>query len=252
MEIFEYFHKSRMLYGMCNFVDLKTPMIKLESCFMSGLKNILGLPLNTSNARVKLALGMPDLTLYLKLRLIKNMEKYVRVFGEECTMYAGVVKSELESKLTPEEHVEYNMRANGLNNGVIVGPNLKARLKNEMYTWFVSRDHLMLRYMCNRGFFRYDILPRCQHCGGENSREHATDECEWYRSTREEFFEKINARVEVGGMKMSEIIMKYYFDPGEIDEKTRKSVNRYLKEFVYELYTKQDKKIEFKEAILNN
>ncbi len=110
----------------------------------------------------------------------------------------------------------------------------------------------MLRYMCNRGFFRYDIMHRCQHCGGENSIENATDDCEWYRSTREKYLEKISNTVGVNRLKMSEIIMEYYFDPGETDKKTRMSVNRYLKEFVYDMYTNQDNKINFNDAVLNN
>jgi hypothetical protein len=85
--VFYYFHKSRLLYGMCNYVDLQTPMLKLESSFLTGLKNILGLPINTSNDRLKLAMGIPDLKLYLKLRVMKNLEKYDRIFGEKCTLY---------------------------------------------------------------------------------------------------------------------------------------------------------------------
>jgi hypothetical protein len=31
-------------------------------------------------------MGIPDLRLYLKLRVMKNLEKYDRIFGEKCTI----------------------------------------------------------------------------------------------------------------------------------------------------------------------
>jgi hypothetical protein len=100
----------------------------------------------------------------------------------------------------------------------------------------------MLRYMCNRGFFRNDILSACQHCGETNSREHATDECEWYSSLREDIMDMIRKVTDVKGMRMSELLMKFYSDPGETEKKARKKINRYLKEFVYQLYTIQEKR----------
>jgi hypothetical protein len=127
----------------------------------------------------------------------------------------------------------------GIDNEVIVGPGLRDRLKEEVYTWYVDRDHYLLRYMCNRGFFRNDINPICKHCELVNSRDHATDECDWYRVEREKTIEKIARLADVGGMSLSEMINKFYFDPGEIDKKNRKSIIRYIKEFVFDLFTKQ-------------
>ena len=241
MSLFDYFHKSRMLYGMCNFIDLITPMSKLESKFLTGLKNILGLPISTKNDRLKLALGMPDLSIYLKLRTFKNLDKYNKTFGEKCTIYDESLKDVMGIGLSNEQITDMNLREMGLDNHVIVGPDLRNRLKDEMYTWYVSKDHLMLRYMCNRGFFRFDINKNCQHCSGVNSREHAADDCEWYWELREQTMDKIRKIEDFGNLKMSEVINKFYFDPGGVEKKNRESINRHLKNFVYNLYTKQEK-----------
>jgi hypothetical protein len=135
-----------------------------------------------------------------------------------------------------------NLKEIGIDNGVIIGPGLRERLKEEMFTWYVSIDHYMLRYMRNRGFFRNDILSACQHCGETNSREHAADECEWYSSLREDTMDKIRKVTDVKGMTMPELLMKFYFDHGEIEKKARMKINRYLKEFVYQLYGTQEKR----------
>jgi hypothetical protein len=37
MQAYNYCHKSRLLYGMSCFVNLQTPMEKIESAFITGL-----------------------------------------------------------------------------------------------------------------------------------------------------------------------------------------------------------------------
>jgi hypothetical protein len=77
MQIFGYFHKSRLLYGLPAFVDQKSWINRVDKIMVKNIKLLLRLPKRTDNIRLKIALGIPDLCVYLisrLLRLKKNMK----------------------------------------------------------------------------------------------------------------------------------------------------------------------------------
>jgi hypothetical protein len=48
-------------------------------------------------------MGIPDLKLYLKLRIMKNLEKYDRILGEKCTLYDKSLQDIISTGLSEEE-----------------------------------------------------------------------------------------------------------------------------------------------------
>jgi len=74
--IFDYFHKSRLLYGLSTFIDQKSKINRIDRIMTSNIKKLLKLPKRTNNERLKIILGLPDLDTYLIKRLIKLKIKY--------------------------------------------------------------------------------------------------------------------------------------------------------------------------------
>lgn len=71
MLLFEYYHKSRFLYGLLAFIDQKSKINKIDNKILSNIKKLLILPIRTNNKKLKISLGLPDLNLFLTKRLIK-------------------------------------------------------------------------------------------------------------------------------------------------------------------------------------
>ena len=71
MQIFGYFHKSRLLYGLPAFVDQKRWINRVDKIMIKNIKRLLRLPVKTNNERLKIALGIPDLHVYLISRLLR-------------------------------------------------------------------------------------------------------------------------------------------------------------------------------------
>jgi hypothetical protein len=231
LQIFDYYHKSRLLYGMSCFVDKKTPMIKLGSAFFGGLKGILRLHKRCETDRLQLTLGLPELSTYLLNRTVRNLDKYRRIFGERCTLYDKV----LEGKCL---NADASVIKTGENLGIRIGVGFRQHLKEEVYQWYVSSDHFLVRYFCNSGFFSESFMENCQHCGDPNSREHAVDECVWYEDQRSKLM-KVIGEVD---RKPSELIEKRYFRPDTgCEKKIKVKKLNAIKKYIRSLYTDQQK-----------
>ena len=50
---------------------------------LTNIKKLLNLPIRTNNSKLKLALRLPDLNIYLVCRLLKLKEKYEYIFEEK-------------------------------------------------------------------------------------------------------------------------------------------------------------------------
>ena len=81
MQIFGYFHKSRLLYGLLAFVAQKSWINRVENIMVKNIKLLLRLPKRTNNIRLKTTLGIPDLYTYLISRLLRLKIKYENVFN---------------------------------------------------------------------------------------------------------------------------------------------------------------------------
>ena len=67
MQIFGYFHRSRLLYGLPAFVDQKSWINRVDKIMVKNIKLLLRLPKRTKSERPKIALGI-----FIKTIKIKN------------------------------------------------------------------------------------------------------------------------------------------------------------------------------------
>ena len=81
MLIFGYFHKSRLLYGLPAFIDQKSKIKRTDKIMCSNIKKLLNITTRTNSIRLKIALGLPDLNIYLVQRLLKliNLKMYLMI-----------------------------------------------------------------------------------------------------------------------------------------------------------------------------
>ena len=92
MQIFGYFHRSRLLYGLPAFVDQKNWINRVDKIMIKNIKKLLKLPKSTNSERMTLALGIPDLCTYLISRLLKLKIKYENIFHEKLNIYDKVIE----------------------------------------------------------------------------------------------------------------------------------------------------------------
>ena len=92
MQIFGYFHRSRLLYGLAVFVDQKSRINRVDKIMTKNIKKLLKLPIKTNSERMKFALGISDLCTYLISRLLKLKIKYENVFHEKINIYHKVIE----------------------------------------------------------------------------------------------------------------------------------------------------------------
>ena len=75
MLLFNYFHKSRLYYGLPAFIDQTSAINRVYRSILYNIKILLKLPLRTNNNKLRTALGIPDIKIYLYKRLQKlNMK----------------------------------------------------------------------------------------------------------------------------------------------------------------------------------
>ena len=112
--IFGYFHKSRLLYGLPAFIDQKSKIKRIDNIMSTNIKKLLKLPIRTNTERLKIALGLPDLNIYLIQRLIKLKIKYENTFNEKLTMYDKTIKDILNINDISQVRINYNYLYNNL------------------------------------------------------------------------------------------------------------------------------------------
>ena len=67
------------------------------------------------------------------------------------------------------------------------------RLNKRIFSWYLGRDFLLLRYICHWEVFREDIIEKCVFCKTEdNGIEHVTNNCIKFKKVREELIDKLN------------------------------------------------------------
>ena len=85
--LIDYFIKSRLMYGMCLFMETKRNLDRLNKTVMRHIVHMLGLPNNTSHDRLRIILGEPDIETKLAIRLLKIYHKYKKHFSESPEEY---------------------------------------------------------------------------------------------------------------------------------------------------------------------
>ena len=124
----------------------------------TNIKKLLKLPLRTNTERLKIALGLPDLNIYLVQRLIRLKIKYENVFDEKLTMYDESIKeilniNDISQVRTSYNYLYNNLRDIGTKEELNINQGFISRLKHRIYSWYVNSDFKLLKFMCPNGIF---------------------------------------------------------------------------------------------------
>lgn len=131
--------------------------------------------------------------------------------------------------------------------GIInVSSNLRDKINNEVYTWYLSRDRYLLKLLCNRGKFRKKIFFFCPLCLiKENSREYAVNECCMLENERVELRREIEEIWKDSKEYTTwDIITKLYFGEKEktiLELKDKRKAIKKIKWFCGNLFEKYRK-----------
>ena len=120
-----------------------------------------------------------------------------------------------------------------------VSNDLRKKLNEEVYTWYISGDRWLLKLLCNRGKFREDVIKMCPLCNKkENSREHAINECESTYNLRRDLISKVRKEMKVKkGTSVWDLILEFYYaDNRVIDLGKRRKILKLIKQFARGLF----------------
>ena len=248
MLIFGYFHKSRLLYGLPAFIDQKSKIERIDRIMISNIKKLLKLPNRTNSERLKIALGLPDLNVYLVQRLIKLKIKYENIFENKLTLYDENIKKILNindiSMVRPTYNYIYNnLKIIGEKEGLDINQGFINRLKHRIYSWYVDSDFLLLKFMCHRGSFREDINKKCILCkNANNGIKHVINECECLKEERKELLYKLQRINATWGNDLLKEIEYHYYSKRYTDIKVLSKYDNkgisLIKKFIRNMYIK--------------
>ena len=154
-------------YDLPTFIDQTSSINRVYRSILYNIKVLLKLPIRTNNNKLRTALGIPDIKIYLYLRLQKLKTKYEMNFKGKLTFY---------DKIEVSNSIIDNLNEIGEN--IVININFIKRLNDRIYNWYVDGDHLLLRFILGRGTFRNDINDKCILCkNSDNSQEHVVNEC---------------------------------------------------------------------------
>jgi len=82
-----YYQRSRVIYGMSCFLDMKRIIYSVETGNLKYTKSILGLNNQVNSERLRIIMNRPLDRQSLWVLMRKNMRKYKNYFGEEPWIY---------------------------------------------------------------------------------------------------------------------------------------------------------------------
>ena len=192
-----------------------------------NIKILLKLPLRTNNNKLRTALGIPDIRIYLYKRLQKLKIKYEMNFNEKLTFYDNIKVS---------DNIIDNLNEIGQN--LAINNNFIKRLNHRIYNWYVDGDHLLLRFILGRGAFRNDINDKCILCKNcDNSQEHVINECGKTEKLRTKLIKELNDLDNATKNKtLLDSIFYWYYSKDLKDKKGDNKGIRLIKKFVFKIY----------------
>jgi hypothetical protein len=204
--------------------------------------------MRTNTERLKIALGLPNLNIYLIQRLIKLKIKYENIFKEKLTMYDKTIKdilniNDISQVRTGYNYLYNNLKTLGKNEELNINQGFIQRLKHRIYSWYVNSDFILLKFMCHRGSFREDINKKCILCkNADNGIKHVINECEKLKIERNILLGELN---EINNTKYEELLKaieyhyysKRYSNTKAEAKKDNKGI-KLIKEFLLTMYKK--------------
>ena len=244
IKIFNYYQKSRMVYGMSSDMIQTEGVCRLRSNIIAMVKEILGMTKRCNNMRMVLALAIPDLASKLIIQLLKNLNKLKRFFGLETDIYDKVILSVVgkdwydrwkkDGRVDINSLIEWqdvqDMKRYSAKIGVEVSDTFHKVIREEWYKYYDRRDFYVLKYFCNIGFFRED---KCEYCESTGGREHFVNVCDEFEEKRSVTIGSIRKscwRKDFEGLRLSDMIEAMYYKPSS-DRTKRTKEMKIIKEF---------------------
>ena len=208
-----YYQRSRVIYGMSCFLDLKGVIEAVERGNLQYTKSILGLSNQVNSDRLRIVLNRPLDRHSLWALMRKNMRKYKSHFGDEPWIYnkidceyekwlckvagkdkaAGIIKVESEDYGKFKWYIgDYSIKSMAMEDGLEIADHYRGTHNKKYFMAWDKRDGHMIRYLVNHGFFKARIIPVCKHCGEANSRTHVTNTCPAFDDLRARAWKKLN------------------------------------------------------------
>ena len=183
--------------------------------------------IRTNNNRLRTALGIPDIKIYLYSRLQKLKIKYEMTFNEKLTFY---------DKIVVNNNVIDNL--NVIEKNIVINNDFIKRLNYRIYNWYVDGDHLLLRFILGRGAFRNDINDKCILCKiHENSQEHVINDCTITEKLRLKLIKELNELDNESKNKtLLDCIYYWYYSKDSKNKKEDNKGIRLIKKFVFKIY----------------
>jgi hypothetical protein len=227
MLLFNYFHKSRIYYGLPAFIDQTSAINRVYRSILYNIKMLLKLPIRTNNNKLRTALGIPDIKIYLYKRLQKLKIKYEMNFNEKLTFY---------DKIQVSDNIIDNLNEIGEN--LAININFIKRLNYRIYNWYVDGDHLLLRFILGRGAFREDINDKCILCkDADNSQEHVINDCAKTENLRTKLAKELNdLDTATKNKTLLNAIFYWYYSKDLSAKKSDNKGIRLIKQFVFKIY----------------
>lgn len=227
-----YYQRSRVIYGMSCFLDMKSVIESVERGNLKYTKSILGLSNQVNSDRLRVILNRPLDRHCLWALMRKNMRKYKNHFGEEPWIYNKISfeyekwLKELAGKEKAEEIFamevanygkfkwtvgDYSIRSMALEDGLDIAQNYREVHNKQYFMAWDKRDGHMIRYLVNHGFYKARFIPLCKHCGEANSRKHVTNECPAFDDLRERAWDELDE------LRKTRVKMKIQFE-GDLEK----------------------------------
>ena len=263
INIYHYYQESRVIYGLCSYLDNGPLIDKAQKWAMKYLRSLLGLKDNVSTRRTRLAFNLTKFEYKLLPRLVKNIKKFQNHFGYTPSIYdktLEVYEKDMGEKILLLDHRQLKKDAEKRSQqltankeGIIVGPRFNEVIEKHLYKYPNKMDAFLVRYILKYGFYCERINPQCLHCKEQNSRTHVTNDCEYFKLSRQKTMEFIGNTIGVKNLHLNDQdleswIMTIYFNPSIAWTKVQlKKLLDIIKLHIADMYIDQTKKIKCKE-----
>lgn len=250
LQIANYYQMSRLSYGLCVYLDWGNLMESLEKTRLKYFRSILGTKDNVSSNLLRVVLNLPKMEYLLYNRLLNVVCKYQYHFNQRPTIYDNILSAfQNRVQCTPTmnmvqrySHIKFiNIKMMAKYAKININQQFIPIMQKYYYKYPDRRDGLMIRYLCNYGFFDSRLFPTCKYCGQANSRDHITNDCQeqFFCDLRQSTLRDISQLTREESNNLMKSIIDLYFCPNP-EWKPYRTLG-IIKKFVAKLYIERPK-----------